>query len=89
MMNTFFPQIPVVSWDKRGPYAYYTELVFDVAELVVDFSHHLHMLIWSNIFLSMANLIVIMQLRYLANDIQRKFKKHRNYLWVQNHMEKR
>lgn len=78
----------VVSWDKRGPYAYYTELVFDVAALVIDFSHHLHMLIWSNIFLSMASLVIIMQLRCLANEIQRKFKKHRNYLWVQNHMEK-
>lgn len=29
-----------------------------------------------------------MQLRYLTNEIQRKFKKHRNYLWVLNHMEK-
>lgn len=46
------------------------------------------MLLWSNIFLSMASLVIIMQLRYLTNEIQRKFKKHRNYLWVLNHMEK-
>lgn len=36
----------------------------------------------------MASLVIIMQLRYLTNEIQRKFKKHRNYLWVLNHMEK-
>lgn len=46
------------------------------------------MLVWSNIFLSMASLVIIMQLRYLTNEIQRKFKKHRNYIWVLNHMEK-
>ncbi|XP_065089221.1 E3 ubiquitin-protein ligase AMFR-like isoform X1 [Ochlerotatus camptorhynchus] len=77
-----------ISWDKRGPVAYYIELSFEVAALVVDFGHHLHMLLWSNIFLSMASLVIIMQLRYLINEIQRKIKKHRNYLWVLNHMEK-
>lgn len=77
-----------ISWDKRGPVAYYIELIFEVAALVVDFGHHLHMLLWSNIFLSMASLVIIMQLRYLINEIQRKIKKHRNYLWVLNHMEK-
>lgn len=35
----------------------------------------------------MASLVIIMQLRYLTNEIQRKYKKHRNYLWVLNHME--
>lgn len=77
-----------ISWDKRGPVSYYTEFCFDLSALLVDLAHHLHMLLWSNIFLSMASLVIIMQLRYLTNEIQRKFKKHRNYLWVLNHMEK-
>lgn len=77
-----------ISWDKRGPVAYYIELVFEVAALIIDLLHHLHMLLWSNIFLSMASLVIIMQLRYLSHEIQRKVKKHRNYLWVLNHMEK-
>lgn len=80
--------IPVISWDKRGPFAYYFELGFDVAALAIDLLHHLHMLLWSNIFLSMASLVIIMQLRYLFHEIKRKIKKHRNYLWVLNHMEK-
>lgn len=45
-------------------------------------------LFWSNIFLSMASLVIIMQLRYLGHALQRKFKRHRNYLWVLNHMER-
>ncbi|XP_053672554.1 E3 ubiquitin-protein ligase AMFR-like [Anopheles nili] len=77
-----------ISWDKRGPVAYYIELTFEVAALIVELVHHLHMMLWSNIFLSMASLVILMQLRYLFNEIQRKIKKHRNYLWVLNHMEK-
>lgn len=78
----------IVSWEKRGPLAYYVELAFDVASLTIDLAHHMHMLLWSNIFLSMASLVIVMHLRFLTNEIQRKFKKHRNYLWVLNHMEK-
>lgn len=78
----------IVSWEKRGPLAYYVELAFDMASLTIDLAHHMHMLLWSNIFLSMASLVIVMHLRFLTNEIQRKFKKHRNYLWVLNHMEK-
>lgn len=74
-------------WEKRGPVAYYTELVFELAALLIDLIHHLHMLLWSNIFLSMASLVICMQLRFLCHEIQRRIKKHRNYLWVLNHME--
>ncbi|KAJ1530352.1 hypothetical protein ONE63_005265 [Megalurothrips usitatus] len=77
----------VVAWEKRGPVAYYAELVLELAALVVDLLHHLHMLLWSNIFLSMASLVICMQLRFLTHEIQRRFKKHRNYLWVLNHLE--
>lgn len=77
----------VVAWEKRGPVAYYAELILELAALLVDLLHHLHMLLWSNIFLSMASLVICMQLRFLTHEIQRRFKKHRNYLWVLNHLE--
>lgn len=86
--DKIFFNIVAISWDKRGPISYYIEFGFELAALLIDLSHHVHMLLWSNIFLSMASLVIIMQLRYLTNEIQRKFKKHRNYLWVYNHMEK-
>ncbi|CAG9837281.1 unnamed protein product [Diabrotica balteata] len=73
--------------DKRGPVSYYFELGFDLTALLIDLIHHLHMLFLSNIFLSMASLVICMQLRLLIHDIQSKFKKHRNYLWVKNHLE--
>lgn len=86
--NSFLQKILGISWDKRGPVAYYVELGFEVSTLFIDLLHHIHMLIWSNIFFSMASLVIVMQLRYLIHEIQRKVKKHRNYLWVLNHMEK-
>lgn len=83
-----FQNYTAYSRDKRGRLAYYMELTFDLAILLIDLLHHLHMLVWSNILLSMASLVIVMQLRYLVHEIQRKVKKHRNYLWVQNHMER-
>lgn len=58
-----FLQLSASSWDKRGPISYYIELSFEIGALVIDLLHHLHMLIWSNIFLSMASLVIVMQLR--------------------------
>ncbi|XP_043276997.1 E3 ubiquitin-protein ligase AMFR-like [Venturia canescens] len=75
------------SSDKRGPLAYYTELISELTVLGVDFFHHIHMLLWSNILLSMASLVICMQLRYLFHEIQRRITKHRNYLAVLSHME--
>ncbi|KAK6642582.1 hypothetical protein RUM43_004084 [Polyplax serrata] len=77
----------VLNWEKRGPIAYYAELIFELTVLLLDFLHHIHMLLWSNIFLSIASLVICMQLRHLFHEIQRRIKKHRNYLWVLNHME--
>lgn len=77
------------TWEKRGAIAYYIELGFELTALTIDFFHHLHMLLWSNIFLSMASLVICMQLRYLFNEIQIRCKKHRTYLWVRNHLEQK
>ena len=69
-------------WENRASMAYYTELVFELATLTIDFCHHLHMLFWGNIILSMASLVILMQLRYLFYEINRRVRKHKNYLQV-------
>lgn len=74
-------------WENRGTYVYYTELVFELTALIVDFCHHIHMLLWGNIFLSMASLVICMQIRYMFYEIQRQIKKHKNYRRVIRHME--
>lgn len=75
------------AWEKRASYIYYTELGFELTALVIDFFHHLHMLVWGNIFLSMASLVIAMQLRCLFYDIRHRLKKYKNYLRIVKHME--
>ncbi|XP_064610639.1 E3 ubiquitin-protein ligase AMFR-like [Liolophura sinensis] len=76
-------------WENRSFMAYYTELFFELSALSIDFAHHLHMLLWGNIFLSMASLVICMQLRYLFHEFQRRIKRHKNYLQVVHNMESR
>ncbi|XP_013379354.1 E3 ubiquitin-protein ligase AMFR [Lingula anatina] len=76
-------------WEQRSSYAYYTELVCELLSLGIDFLHHLHMLLWSNIFLSMASLVICMQLRYLFHEFQRRVKRHKNYQRVVKTMQTR
>ncbi|KAL1129927.1 hypothetical protein AAG570_012871 [Ranatra chinensis] len=74
-------------WEKRSSLAYYTELSLELTALIIELAHHLHMLLWSNIFLSMASLVICMHIRFLVEEIRRRVRKHRNYLWVLYHME--
>lgn len=67
---------------SSGRYVYFTELVFELSELVIDMVHHIHMLVWGNMFLTMASLVICMQLRLLFYQLQHKIKSHRNYLRV-------
>ncbi|WAR11671.1 AMFR-like protein, partial [Mya arenaria] len=46
-------------------------------------------LLWGNIFLSMASLVICMQLRYLFYEFQRRIKRHKNYRKVVKNMEER
>lgn len=69
-------------WERRGRYVYMTELVFELSELIIDMVHHIHMLVWGNMFLTMASLVICMQLRLLFYQLQHKVKSHRNYLRV-------
>ena len=42
--------------------------------------------LWGNIFLSMASLVICMQLRHLFSEGQRRLRRHKNYKRVIQHM---
>lgn len=44
------------------------------------------MQVWTNTMLSMASLVISMQLRWAFNEIRRRVLKHRNYLRILRHM---
>lgn len=77
------------TWESKGTYVYYTDFVMELAMLFLDLMHHIHMLLFGNIWLSMASLVIFMQLRYLFHEVQRRLRRHKNYLRVINNMEAR
>lgn len=76
-------------WENRSIYIYYTELIFELSAISIDFCHHLHMLLWGNIFLSMASLVICMQLRFLFYEFKRRLNRHKNYRKVVQNIEAR
>ncbi|XP_067905819.1 E3 ubiquitin-protein ligase AMFR isoform X2 [Heterodontus francisci] len=77
------------TWESKGTYVYYTDFIMELNLLSVDLMHHIHMLLFGNIWLSMASLVIFMQLRYLFHEVQRRLKRHKNYLRVVGNMEAR
>ena len=37
------------TWERRGTFVYYAELIFELTALCFDFIHHLHMLVGKDI----------------------------------------
>ncbi|KAK6294343.1 hypothetical protein J4Q44_G00351730 [Coregonus suidteri] len=77
------------TWESKGSYVYYTDFIMELSMLSLDLMHHIHMLLFGNIWLSMASLVIFMQLRYLFHEVQRRVRRHKNYLRVINNMEAR
>ncbi|KAK1163635.1 E3 ubiquitin-protein ligase AMFR-like isoform X1 [Acipenser oxyrinchus oxyrinchus] len=77
------------TWESKGTYVYYTDFFMELTLLSLDLMHHIHMLLFGNIWLSMASLVIFMQLRYLFHEVQRRIRRHKNYLRVVGNMEAR
>ncbi|XP_018420377.1 PREDICTED: E3 ubiquitin-protein ligase AMFR isoform X1 [Nanorana parkeri] len=75
------------TWESKGTYVYYTDFVMELSHLSMDLMHHIHMLLFGNIWLSMASLVIFMQLRHLFHELQRRLRRHKNYLRVVGNME--
>ena len=51
-------------WENRAIYVYYTELVFELASLSIDFCHHLHMLVRTDACVLMLKVVLYTVLSY-------------------------
>lgn len=72
--------------DAAGPAAYYTHLVFDSSSLLVELANVLHMVAHSNMLVSMASLVLLMQLRHLLHELHARLRRHRLYTELAAHM---
>ncbi|KAK2083320.1 hypothetical protein P7K49_038556 [Saguinus oedipus] len=74
------------TWEGKGTYVYYTDFIMKLTLLSLELMHHIHML-FGNIWLSMASLVIFRQLRYLFHEVQHRIRQHKNYLRVVGNME--
>ncbi|XP_043227982.1 E3 ubiquitin-protein ligase AMFR-like [Amphibalanus amphitrite] len=74
-------------WERKGSLVYLAELMFEVTELVIDLLHHVHMLLWGNIILSMASLIICMELRHIFYQLRHRLARHSHYRRVVRYIE--
>eukprot|EP00111_Clytia_hemisphaerica_P020578 TCONS_00060600-protein len=66
-------------WDNKKKLTYYTNLGLRLIILSADLGFHFHMIIWSNVFVSMASLVLYWNIRSIFSEIKLLLKKHRLY----------
>ncbi|XP_013162480.1 PREDICTED: E3 ubiquitin-protein ligase hrd-like protein 1 [Papilio xuthus] len=74
--------------DPAGPAAYYTHLVFDSVSLATELAHVAHMVVHCNALVSMASLVLLMQLRHLLHALLARLRRHRIYTALAHHMRR-
>ncbi|XP_039759540.1 E3 ubiquitin-protein ligase AMFR-like [Pararge aegeria] len=74
--------------DPAGPAAYYTHLTFDALSLLTETAHVAHMVVYSNVVVSMASLVLLMQLRHLLHALLARLRRHRLYAALASHMSR-
>ncbi|KAI2662584.1 E3 ubiquitin-protein ligase AMFR [Labeo rohita] len=61
------------SWEDKEAHIYYTDFIMEMGILFLNMMHHIHMLLYGNIWFSVADMIILTQLRFLSQEIQRRF----------------
>ena len=79
----------LAQWNNKGTMVYYIDFIFEISVVTIDFLHYLHMLVYGNFYLSMASLVICMELKRLFFDLKRRMKRHSNYLRVIEKMERK
>lgn len=70
------------SWEKQSSFTYYTDFIFELAIIFINFIYYFHIVLWSTVLISFTNMVIMIQLRNLVCEFNRRLKKHRNYLQV-------
>ena len=80
---------PAGVWDRKARLVYYVDFTIDWLILTVDLLYHIHMLVWSNVFLSMASLVLYWNIRTILGDMKMKLRKHRMYRKIRKRVQYR
>ncbi|XP_056121344.1 E3 ubiquitin-protein ligase AMFR [Rhinichthys klamathensis goyatoka] len=74
-------------WEDKEVCIYYTDFVMEMGILFLDMMHHIHILLYGNIWFSVADLIILTDLRFLSQEMQHKLLQHKNYLHIYDVMD--
>ncbi|XP_065064937.1 E3 ubiquitin-protein ligase AMFR-like isoform X2 [Rhopilema esculentum] len=77
------------NWENKTTLSYYVDLFFECLIHGIDLLHHLHMLLWSNVFLSMASLVLYWNIRTIFSDLKKKLRKHQRYRKIIKNVQER
>ncbi|XP_057291960.1 E3 ubiquitin-protein ligase AMFR-like [Hydractinia symbiolongicarpus] len=93
LLTRYFVQLtdvmPAGKWDMKAQVFYYIDLLIDLAILALDLLYHFHMILWSNVFLSMASLVLYWNIRTIFSELKRRFKKHRMFIKILKNVDTR
>ncbi|XP_043100101.1 E3 ubiquitin-protein ligase AMFR [Puntigrus tetrazona] len=81
--------IQEASWEDKEACIYYTDFVMELGILFLNMMHHIHMLLYGNHLFSVADLVILRQLRFLSQEMRRRLRQHKNYLHIYNVLDKR
>ncbi|XP_073693322.1 E3 ubiquitin-protein ligase AMFR-like [Garra rufa] len=77
------------SWEAKEARIYYTDFIMEMGILFLNMMHHIHMLLYGNIWFSVADVIILTQFRFLSQEMQRRLGQHKNYLHIYDVLDKR
>lgn len=63
--------------------------LFQSSLLVVELLDVVHMVVYSNMLVSMASLVLLMQMRHLLHELQARLRRHRLYTELADHMSRK
>jgi len=71
-----FDLVQTNKWDGKAKVVYYINLSIELLYYGVDLVYHFHMLLWSNVFLSLASLVLYWNIQTLLVEIRKKLTAH-------------
>ncbi|OQV14737.1 E3 ubiquitin-protein ligase AMFR [Hypsibius exemplaris] len=73
-------------WEQQTGLHYYLNLLCDAGNLVLDLCHHVHMIL--QVFnVSACSIVIVAQIRFLSQELNNKFRKHRNFTAIQKRLQ--
>uniref|UniRef100_A0A0N5AHV8 CUE domain-containing protein n=1 Tax=Syphacia muris TaxID=451379 RepID=A0A0N5AHV8_9BILA len=83
LLNEAHPVLPLIN---SITFVYYVDLAHDLITDAIDLLHYTHMLLYTQIVLSMACIVLFMQLRAFYKSLSSRINRHLKYKLISSHI---